>query len=352
MQTQNSPHTLMHKSNPIYLRASVASSCNLTCVYCPKKSGMENQVPASLKGRKLNVDEYCKNFAHLARNGVEHVSFTGGEPILNPDLPEIILRSRELFSRVELTTNGYNLLNILDKIAPYLDLIKISLDAIDKEKVYKITKGLPNDLDRAALAIRESCKAGLNVAINTVVMKSNITEISKLIDFCRELNKERNGKIYISLLDCYYSNERRDFWEQEFVPITILEEQFTRMYGDPVIQKRFGCRFFWFNAGDVNVRFKDSISATYRAQKCNGCKNYCQEGICGLKHSVEGWVTTCPNDEENFGVRLSPDVTPEEADRLLEYLIQDIQSAKPDSNSFYNLLQTHQLKPNNLNYQL
>lgn len=345
MQTLSFHPTSMPNSDPIYVRASVTSVCNLNCIYCPKESGMENQTPYFLRGNNLNMEDYCLNLAHIGRNGITGVSFTGGEPTVNPALPEIVTEARRIFQRVELTTNGLHLPKMLPELVSNLDIIKISLDAIDSNLVQKITQGTYKEKNRAIRAIQESCEAGLIVGVNVVVMRSNITQVPKIIEFCRNLNKTGPGTVYISLLDLYYSPEKRNFWEKEFLPIGYLEKVFTQSYGLPKKQERFGCRFLWFDTDGVSVRFKDSFSATHRAIKCQKCNLYCQEGIIGIKHSIEGWVTTCPTSEPSYGIHLIPSLNTQEVDQLLNELLKDIHSAKPDNHSFKKLLEKHNLQP-------
>lgn len=346
MQIESCRRMLMPDPDPIYIRASVVGFCNLNCIYCPKSSGMENHVPASLRGKALSVEEYCTNLAHLARNGFRAIAFTGGEPTLNPNLPELVRRAADMFDRVELTTNGRFLLDMLPLLAPYLDLLKVSLDAADPKLVRAITRGTIADFDRAVASIRAGCAAGLRVGVNVVLMRSNINQIDHIIDLIRSINAEGYpGKAYVSLLDFYYSDERRMTWEQEFVPINKLANQFMIRYGPCTEQERFGCRFFWFDADGVEVRFKDSQQATHRAPKCQRCVYYCQEGIYGLKHSAEGWVTTCPTGDPKYGVHLAPGLTDEEVDRLLSPLLQDIRLARPSYDSFPTLLKIHKLDP-------
>jgi len=337
---------LMPNPDPIFLRASVSDRCNLHCIYCPKTEGMENRVPSNLRGHSLSVDEYCINLEHLARNGLRGISFSGGEPTLNSDLPIIVARAAELFDRVELTTNGRFLTKMIPSLTPYLDILKVSLDAIDSQLAHAINNGSMEDVQRAVAAIRSGCSAGIRVGVNVVVMRSTVNQIENIIDLCKKVNSEGlPGKVYVSLLDFYYSEERRLIWEQEFFPIVELEARFISRYGPSVVQERFGCRFFWFDADGVQVRFKDSYTVTHRAPKCRDCQRYCQEGIYGLMHSIEGWVTTCPNDDPAYGVHLSPGLSAEEVDLRLGPLLKDIQQAKPDHNSFVTMLTTHGLDP-------
>jgi molybdenum cofactor biosynthesis enzyme MoaA len=340
---------LTPETNPIYVRASVSARCNLNCIYCPKKEGMENRAPSFLRGQSLTVAEYCRNLEHLARNGLRGISFTGGEPTLNHDLPELVAYAAPRFDRVELTTNGLSLVDMLPQIAPHLSLLKVSLDAVDPVLVTDITQGTQSEAVRAITAIRAGCAAGLRVGVNVVAMRSNVHEIERIIALCRSINGEGlPGSTYVSVLDFYYSAERRIIWEHEFIPLEELEARFTARYGLPAIQARFGCRFIWFDAEGVEVRFKDSFGATQRAPKCRNCRLYCQEGIYGLKHSVEGWVTTCPTGDPDYGMYLAPGLSNDEADKRLAPLLRDIQYAAPDPESFHNMLRVHQLHPSSL----
>lgn len=337
----------MPNPDPIFVRASVSNVCNLSCVYCPKKEGMENRVPAHLSGRLLTVAEYCRNLDHLERNGLKGIAFTGGEPTLNPHLPKLIRYAANRFERVELTSNGRYLDEMLPLIAPHLHLLKVSLDTTDPTFAKEITNGTLREVERAVTAIRMACASGLKVAINAVVMRSNLAEINKIIELCRDINhRGYPGKAYVSLLDFYYSNEKRAIWEREFVPISELAAGFEQRFGPKVAQTRFGCTFYWFNADGVDVRFKDSLGATHRAEKCSRCAQYCQEGIYGVKHSVEGWVTTCPTGDPGYGAHLASGLTDAEADSILAPLLRDIAESRPDTNSFKTMLERHNLNPN------
>lgn len=337
---------LMHNPDPIYVRASVSGKCNLNCIYCPKAEGMENRVPENLRGSDLSADDYISNLRHLARNGLGGVAFTGGEPTLNQELPKIVAAASKIFERVELTTNGRFLVEMLPDLTPNLNLLKVSLDAVEMQKVKSITNGTSFEFERAIASIHAGCAAGIHVGINVVVMRSMVDQIDRIIDLCREINSQGfPGKAYVSLLDFYYSEERRVIWEREFLPLSELAQIFTAKYGPSIAQERFGCRFFWFFNNEVQIRFKDSIGATHRALKCQDCRRYCQEGIYGLKLSIEGWVTTCPTGAPEYGVHLAPGISNQNADRRLASLLQDIRSAHSDSNSFATMLKRLGLPP-------
>ncbi len=336
----------MPEPDPVFVRASVEDHCNLACVYCPKQQGMENHVPDKLRGKRLTVEEYLINLSHLSQNGLRGVAFTGGEPTLNRDLPKLISGAAKIFDRVELTTNGRFILEMFPAISPHIDHLKVSLDAVEPNVVSYITKGTKFEVERALNAVRVGCAAGIRVSVNVVVMRSTLNQIDRIIELCRSVNREgSSGSVSVSLLDLYFSEECRSFWEKEFYSLHDLENKFTARYGKNIAQERFGCRFFWYDADGVYVRFKDSYGATYRAPKCHKCKNYCQEGVYGIKHSVEGWVTTCPSSDPTLGVYLSPGLSSEEVDRKLAPILKDLQIATPKLNSFGVMLEARSLSP-------
>lgn len=330
----------------IYVRASVASTCNLSCRYCPKMEGMENKVPSIYKGQTLSTNEYITNLIHLSRNGVKGVSFTGGEPTLNKDLPVILKKIRPYFEKIELTTNGFKYDDIAKSIYKYIDVIKISLDTSSPESLAQLTNGTHTDYYRAINAINISCSFKMNVGVNVVLTKENHTHIHPIIEMVKKINSKYKSKAYVSLLDFYYTEERRKYWESNFIPIEAVKTELITKYGLPRKEDIFGCSFYWFNANGVKVRLKDSMSATRRAEKCIHCKTYCQEGMFGIKHSIEGWLTTCPSNDEYHGKLLEPNMTKENADKTVQSVMKDIYSSNIHTLSFKEMLNRNDLKLN------
>ncbi|MFE4832210.1 radical SAM protein [Streptomyces sp. NPDC056672] len=321
-----------------FVRASVAERCNLSCVYCPKQTGMENFVPENFRNHRLSTKDYCRTLEHIAAAGFNAISFTGGEPTLNRDLPVITEHARGLFQRVEMTTNGRFLPRQLDRLAPHLDLMKVSLDSTDPDLAHQIMRGRRDDFDRARTAIRAALEAGVNVGVNLVAMRRNLDEIEKVIDFARQMRRETGGTIYVSVLDLYFSEETRQFWLDEFVPLDDIIGTYEERYGSGDWQQRRGTEFGWFTTEDVQVRFKSSYASTFRSARCETCPVYCQEGMYALKLSVEGWVTLCPSNAEEMGALLSAGIDPEAAQARLAPLMAELRSTRQVSDSFEQML--------------
>jgi hypothetical protein len=154
----------------------------------------------------------------------------------------------------------------------------------------------------------------------------------------------------LHLLDYYFTEERRDGWEREFVPLESLMPWLRERYGDPEPQPIFGCGFYDYDASSVPgsapgavVRIKTSFSGSMRAPRCARCPRYCQEGMFGLKLSTDGWLTTCPSNEINDGVLLEPGMTPSEVHGAAGRLINDLAVAEYVPDSMQILLERRQL---------
>lgn len=144
-----------------YLRISLTQQCNYKCIYCHPNP---TDVPIDSKTiiRIINI---------LASLGIEHIRFTGGEPLIRKDIISIIKKTREndLIKSINITSNG----SLLKKMAPDLvegglSGVNISIDATDKE-LFKFLSG-GHDVDIVIDSIREALKVGLKVKLNTVLI--------------------------------------------------------------------------------------------------------------------------------------------------------------------------------------
>jgi len=151
-----------------YLRISVTDKCDLGCVYCVPggKPG------ASARQDNMDFDEAVRVVRAAVALGVRKVRLTGGEPLLRPDIVDLVRAfSGAGVSDLSLTTNGLR----LDELArPLMEAglrrLNISLDSMDPERYRRITGG--GELSRALGGIRAAEETGLNpVKINMVPMR-------------------------------------------------------------------------------------------------------------------------------------------------------------------------------------
>jgi len=113
-----------------HLRISLTDRCNLRCVYCMPKEGLQWQPRAD----QLSVEEIVRVVETASQGGVKRVRLTGGEPLVHPQVVEIVRRIASIpnIEEVSLTTNAM----LLERLAwPLADVgltrVNISLDSLD-----------------------------------------------------------------------------------------------------------------------------------------------------------------------------------------------------------------------------
>ncbi len=96
------------------LRVSLTDKCNLRCIYCMPAEGVE-WLPSQ---HILTAEEITKIISILCDLGIKEVRLTGGEPLLRPDIIEIIssISKLENAPEISLTTNGIRLASIANDL--------------------------------------------------------------------------------------------------------------------------------------------------------------------------------------------------------------------------------------------
>ncbi|MEE9910774.1 MAG: GTP 3',8-cyclase MoaA [Deltaproteobacteria bacterium] len=164
-----------------YLRVSITDRCNLRCSYCRPKEGV------SLKGHEdiLRYEEIIRIVSQAVKLGMIKIRLTGGEPLVRRGFVEFAkdLKKIEGLQDISLTTNGILLEQYADSIFQAgITRINISLDSLDKEKYFQITRG--GNLDDVFRGIAAAEKAGFYpIKINTVVLKG--FNDSEVVDFAQ-----------------------------------------------------------------------------------------------------------------------------------------------------------------------
>src|SRR5919106_1302118 len=122
------------------LRVSLTDRCNLRCQYCMPAEGLE-WLP---KPDVLTAGEIIRLVRiSVERLGVRDVRFTGGEPLIRPELVEIVAQCARLEPRPKLsvTTNGIGLARLVGALREAgLDRVNVSLDTLDPDRFEAITR--------------------------------------------------------------------------------------------------------------------------------------------------------------------------------------------------------------------
>jgi cyclic pyranopterin phosphate synthase len=121
----------------------------------------------------LTTDELLSVLEVAIAEGIEEVRLTGGEPLLRPDIVEIVARINELPNapKLSLTTNGLRLADLAAPLAAAgLMRVNVSLDTLNWERFKAITfRDRIDDVFKGLIAAQE---AGLApIKINSVLMR-------------------------------------------------------------------------------------------------------------------------------------------------------------------------------------
>ena len=151
------------------LRVSLTDRCSLRCTYCMPHD-FNKWLPAETL---LTTQELIKIIEIAVSQGITEVRLTGGEPLLRPDIVEIVAQIKSLEDAPELsmTTNGVALAKYAKELAEAgLKRINISLDTLDWERFKRLT--FRDRYDDVIEGIAAAKSAGLNpIKINTVLMR-------------------------------------------------------------------------------------------------------------------------------------------------------------------------------------
>ncbi|XP_063300183.1 molybdenum cofactor biosynthesis protein 1 [Pelobates fuscus] len=162
-----------------YLRMSLTEKCNLRCQYCMPEEG----VKLTPKVELLTTQEILTLARLFVQEGVDKIRLTGGEPLIRPDVVDIVAQLRKLegLKTIALTTNGITLSRQLPKLRDAgLDVLNVSLDTLVPAKFEFIVRR--KGFHKVMEGINKALELGYNpVKLNCVVMRG-LNE-DELLDF-------------------------------------------------------------------------------------------------------------------------------------------------------------------------
>jgi radical SAM protein with 4Fe4S-binding SPASM domain len=170
---------------------NVCMHCNMTCPHC-YAAAVARPAPAD-----LDTDEALALIDDLAGCGVRVVIFSGGEPLLRPDLFELLDRARERGIAAQLSTNGVGIdAAVAERLASagvaYVGVSIDGLAAFNDEY-----RGLPGGFEAALRGLRCAKRAGMRTGLRMTLTRRNVAQLPAMAEVARGAGADR---FYVSHL--------------------------------------------------------------------------------------------------------------------------------------------------------
>jgi MoaA/NifB/PqqE/SkfB family radical SAM enzyme len=165
-----------NKRIPIAVRIELTNRCPNRCVYCNIWNA---------KMVEPSKEEIFSLLRELKELGTKKVSFSGGEPMLRPDIGEIITYCKTLGISPEMNTSGILVSKRIKEISS-LDLIKISIDG--PEDIHDFIVRRKGSYKEAVSALEATTSYGIKTVITTTITKYNINHLDHIIDLAKKYN--------------------------------------------------------------------------------------------------------------------------------------------------------------------
>jgi len=207
------PRDRLHR--PLHdLRISVMDRCNFRCPYCMPRETFHEHYQFLKPTQRLSFEEITRLTRLFVELGVSKVRLTGGEPLLRPNLSDLIaeLSGIDGVQDIALTTNGMLLEKYATELkAGGLNRITVSLDSLD-EAVFAQLSGGFRGRDQVLAGIRAATDAGLTpIKINAVIQRG-VNDHTAL-----ELVEHFRGSGIIVRFIEYMDVGTRNHWQMERV---------------------------------------------------------------------------------------------------------------------------------------
>jgi radical SAM protein with 4Fe4S-binding SPASM domain len=166
---------------------NLTDRCNLSCAHCYSRSGPERRTE-----EELTTVEAMAFIDDLAGIGVPLILFSGGEPLLRPDIWELADHAIAKGMKIALSTNGTLITgDIAVKIKKSgIEYVGISLDGATAA-THDQFRHSPGAFDRSVAAFSLCREAGVRSGIRVTLTRGNFGELEDLIDLALSLGASR-----------------------------------------------------------------------------------------------------------------------------------------------------------------
>jgi len=175
------------------LNCYLTNACNLRCSHCFMKSGQKLR-------NELSLDEWKRILKEFHNEGGEYVTFTGGEPLMNPNFDEIVKFASSQGLTVTVLSNG--ILWNKDKIqslSKYIDEVQISIDGVD-ETTNAVVRG-EGHFERVVNTVVDFANNDVRTSVATTFTFQNLQNNigNRYCDFVERIKSRCHSPVFFKL---------------------------------------------------------------------------------------------------------------------------------------------------------
>ena len=164
---------------------NITRQCNLKCRHCYA------QAQAKKPKGELTTQEGKVLLDDLSSFGAPVILFSGGEPVLRPDLPELAQYAVAKGMRAVISTNGTLITEELAKTLKDIGLSYVGISLDGMEAVNDRFRGVPGAFAQALAGIRNCREAGIKVGLRFTINRLNRDQVSPIFDLLKNENIPR-----------------------------------------------------------------------------------------------------------------------------------------------------------------
>lgn len=169
---------------PYQIVWDVTYACNLHCKHCYATAGKPWK-------DELTTEQAMHAIDIFDRAGVTILAFSGGEPLVRPDILELIRYAADKGIYVAIATNGTLITKEKAKEMKKagVEFVQISLDGANAE-THDAFRGINGAFDKTVQGIKNCVEQKFFVEVSTTVTKYNYKEIPRIIEFSEKLGAD------------------------------------------------------------------------------------------------------------------------------------------------------------------
>jgi len=217
---------------PLRMDLALTFRCQNNCIHCYAGGPHETS--------ELNTEQWKEVIDRLHQIGVFILTFTGGEPTLREDLPELLLYAQNKGMVTGLITNGRRLkdkayVEALEKTG--LDFVQITLES-HKAEIHDLMTATKGSWKETVAGIQNAVQTQIYVTTNTTLSKYNAADFLETIDFIKGL-----GVAAFGCNSLIYSGKANAISEEFALPLETLNELLPKVHDKA---NQLGLKFLWY----------------------------------------------------------------------------------------------------------